>query len=112
MPRTLDDKLQGLSAKRQENIQQRANELVAEEMALRDLRKALNQTQKALSKKLGIEQDGISRLENRTDMLISTLRKYINAMGGTLGLTAEFPDRPPIKILSFQDIGSNQKKIG
>jgi len=107
MPRTLDDKLQSLSAKRQKKIQQRADQLIAEEMALRDLRKALNQTQKALSKKLGIEQDGISRLENRSDMLISTLTKYINAMGGKLNLTAEFPDRPPVKITSFQDIHSN-----
>ncbi len=107
MSRTLDDKLQSLSAKRQKKIQQRADELIAEEMALRDLRKALNQTQKALSKKLGIEQDGISRLENRSDMLISTLTKYVNAMGGTLNITAEFPDRPPVKITSFQDIHSN-----
>ncbi|HAT9492390.1 TPA: helix-turn-helix domain-containing protein [Legionella pneumophila subsp. pneumophila] len=107
MPRTLDDKLQNISANRREKIQQRANELIAEEMALRDLRKALNQTQKALSKKLGIEQEGVSRLENRSDMLISTLTKYISAMGGTLSLTAEFPDRPPIKIKSFHDIHSN-----
>jgi len=107
MARTLDEKIQGLSAKRQKKIQQRADELIAEEMALRDLRKALNQTQKALSKKLGMEQDGISRLENRSDMLISTLTKYVNAMGGTLSLTAEFPDRPPVKIKSFQDIHSH-----
>lgn len=107
MPRTLNDKLQSLSAKRQKKIQHRADELIAEEMALKDLRKALNKTQKALSKKLGIEQDGISRLESRSDMLISTLTKYINAMGGTLNLTAEFPDRPPVKIKSFQDIHLN-----
>lgn len=107
MPKTLDDKLQTLSESRQKKIKKRANQLIAEEMALRDLRKALNQTQKALSKKLGMEQDGISRLENRSDMLISTLSKYINAMGGTLNLTAEFPDRPPVKIKSFQDIHSN-----
>lgn len=107
MPRTLDDKLQNLPEKRQKKIQQRADDLIAEEMALRDLRKALNQTQKTLSKKLGMEQDGISRLENRSDMLISTLTKYVNAMGGTLSLTAEFPDRPPVKIKSLQDIHSN-----
>lgn len=104
MPRSLNDKLKALPKHRQEKIQLRANELIAEEMALRDLRKALHQTQKALSKKLGMEQDGISRLENRSDMLISTLNRYIHAMGGTLNLTAEFPDRPPIKIKSFQDI--------
>lgn len=107
MPRTLDDKMKSISLERQQKIQKRTNQLIAEEMALRDLRKALNQTQKALSKKLGIEQDGISRIENRSDMLISTLTKYVNAMGGTLNLTAEFPDRPPVKITSFEDIHSN-----
>lgn len=104
MTRTLDDKIQSLSAKRQNKIQHRANELIAEEMALRDLRRAMKQTQKSLSKKLDMAQDGISRLENRSDMLISTLTKYVSAMGGHLNITAEFPDKPPIKITNFHDI--------
>ena len=45
---------------------------------------------------LGITQDGVSRLEKRSDLLLSTLRKTVEAMGGRLSLVAEFPDRPPV----------------
>jgi hypothetical protein len=104
MARTLQDKLKGLPKKRQTKIQKRANELIAEEMTLRELRCALNITQNDLTIPLDIQQDGISRLERRSDLLLSTLRKYIQAMGGTLKLTAEFPNRPPVVLTGFGDI--------
>jgi hypothetical protein len=106
MARSLSDKVNTLSKERQVAIQTRASELIAEEMSLRDLRVALNKTQVALSAALHIKQDGVSRLENRSDMLLSTLTKYIKAMGGSLKLIAEFPDRPPITIQSLKDIHS------
>jgi hypothetical protein len=49
-----------------------------------------------LAKTLGITQDSVSRLEQRTDLLLSTLRKSVEAMGGRLSLVAEFPDRAPV----------------
>ena len=49
-----------------------------------------------LAKTLGITQDGVSRLEKRSDLLLSTLRKSVEAMGGNLSLVAEFPDREPV----------------
>ncbi|MBA2649991.1 MAG: helix-turn-helix transcriptional regulator [Legionella sp.] len=104
---TLNEKVKTLSVKRQDSIQQRANELIAEEMTLRDLRLALKKTQEDLSTVLHIKQDGISRLEKRSDMLISTLDKYIRAMGGTLKLTAEFPDRPAVEIHGISSIQSH-----
>jgi hypothetical protein len=45
-----------------------------------------------------VGQDTISRLEKRSDMLLSTLRRYVEAMGGKLELVAQFPDRPPMVI--------------
>jgi len=45
---------------------------------------------------LGITQDSVSRLEKRSDLLLSTLRKTVEAMGGNLSLVAEFPDRAPV----------------
>lgn len=107
MARSLSEKIKALSVKRQDSIQQRANELIAEEMTLRDLRLALKKTQEDLSTVLHIKQDGISRLEKRSDMLISTLDKYIRAMGGTLKLTAEFPDRPAVEIRGIAAIQSH-----
>ena len=104
MTRSLKDKMKTLSLNRQSSIQDRANELIAEEMTLRDLRVALKKTQEDLGAILHMKQDGISRLEKRSDMLLSTLHKYIHAMGGTLKLTAEFPDRPSVEIHGIADI--------
>ena len=104
MTKSLNDKMKSLSVDRQNSIQDRANDLIAEEMTLRDLRLALKKTQEDLGTALHMKQDGISRLEKRSDMLISTLNKYIKAMGGTLKLTAEFPNRPSVEIHGIADI--------
>ena len=104
MAKLLSDKLNTLSKSRQRSIQTRADELIVKEMTLHDLRLALKKTQQDISAVLHIKQDGISRLEKRSDMLLSTLSKYISAMGGTLKLTAEFPDRPPVVIQGVADI--------
>ncbi|MFW2535370.1 transcriptional regulator [Legionella sp. 28fT52] len=106
MARSLNDKMSSLSRERQDIIQKRANQLIAEEMTLRDLRLALEKTQEDLGAILHIKQDGISRLEKRSDMLISTLSKYITAMGGSLKLMAEFPDRAPVEIHGIADLKS------
>jgi hypothetical protein len=58
----------------------------------------LTLTQKRIAETLGIGQDSVSRLEKRSDLLLSTLRSYIEAMGGRLSLIAEFPDREPISL--------------
>lgn len=104
MAKSLKDKLNAVSEARQISIAARANELIAEEMTLRDLRVALEKTQQELGTALHMKQDGISRLENRSDMLLSTLNKYISAMGGTLKLIAEFPGRPSVVIHGVADI--------
>lgn len=96
MTTTLKDKVQALSQQRRQKIEARAAELIAEEMSLRDLRQAHLLTQQRMGECLGIGQEGVSRLEKRSDLLISTLRSYVEAMGGRLQLVAEFPDRPPI----------------
>lgn len=104
MTKSLKDKLNTISEARQVSIETRASELIAEEMTLRDLRLALEKTQQELGAALHMKQDGISRLENRSDMLLSTLNKYISAMGGTLKLIAKFPGRPAVVIQGVSDI--------
>ena len=93
---TLKDKLARLPAERRDWVEQRAATLLEEEVTLRELRRAARQTQTDLARKLGIGQDGVSRIEQRDDMLVSTLRRYIAAAGGELRLVADFPDRPPV----------------
>ena len=96
MPINVDDKIKKLSAARRKKVEARAAALIAEEMTLRDLRKARELTQARMAEQLGITQDGVSRLEKRSDLLLSTLRKSVEAMGGRLSLVAEFPDRAPV----------------
>ena len=98
---TLQQKMAGLPASRRAGIKARAADLVAEENALRQLRNAHAKTQSNLAQELGIGQDSISRLEKRSDMLISTLRDYITALGGTMRLLVEFKDRPAVELKSL-----------
>lgn len=90
--RTLDQIIHDLPAERRATVTARTQKLIAEEMALRHLRRARELTQESMAKLLHIDQAGISKIENRSDMLLSTLRSYIEAMGGSLRLVAEFPD--------------------
>ena len=93
---TLKDKMKGLSAERRKKIEVRAAHLIAEEMTLQELRRARKITQVRVAKELGITQNGVSRIEKRSDLLLSTLRKTIEAMGGNLSLVAQFPDQKPV----------------
>ena len=77
---SLDEIMASFSEEDRERIEARAAELVT----LYELRKAVQKTQKQMAETLGVRQDTISRLENRSDMLLSTLRRYVEGMGGTL----------------------------
>ena len=99
-----DEIIRRLPAARRRKIEARAAELIAEYMTLRDLRRARRLTQRRMAAKLGIGQDGVSRLEKRSDLLLSTLGGYVDAMGGRLRLVAEFPDRPPVILNGLADL--------
>ena len=92
------------SAERLALVEARAKELIGEEFTMRDLRKARALTQSKVARKLGIGQDQVSRLEQQSDMLLSTLANYVRAMGGELALVARFPDRPPLKLTNLADV--------
>ena len=104
MGTTLKQKIARLPPGRRRRVRARARQLIAEEMTLRDLRKALAKTQAGVAKKLGVGQDTISRYEQRSDLLLSTLQSYVEAMGGELSLIAEFPEREPIRIRTIGGI--------
>jgi DNA-binding XRE family transcriptional regulator len=65
-------------------------------MTMQNVRKAREMTQVRMAEILGKSQVTIAQIEKRTDMLLSTLRSYIEAMGGQLDLVVRFPDRDPI----------------
>jgi transcriptional regulator with XRE-family HTH domain len=102
--KTLEEKLAEISPKRRAKIKARTCELVAREMSLRELRQAVNKTQKTVARTLNIGQEGVSRLEKRSDLLLSTLRNFVEAVGGSLTLVAQFPDQEPIAIGGLGEI--------
>jgi DNA-binding XRE family transcriptional regulator len=104
MATSLTRKLNQLPQKRRQQIQARAAQLIAQEMSLRDLRLARQLTQEKMAELLNIRQEGVSRLEKRSDLHLSTLREVVKAMGGELRLVVEFPDRPPVILSGFQDL--------
>ena len=96
MPTNVNDAIRRLSPARRKKVEKRAAELIAEEMTRQELRRARERTQVQVAKALGITQDSVSRLEQRSDLLLSTLRSYVEALGGSLSLIAEFPDQHPV----------------
>jgi hypothetical protein len=106
---SLKEKLARLPVERRAKVDARAAELIAEEMTLRDLRRALDRTQVHPARKLGVKQETVSRLEKRSDMLLSTLRGYLEAMGGELDLLAKFPDRPPVRLKTLAAVLAQNK---
>ena len=103
MATNVDDLIKKLSPAQRKKVEARAAELIAEEMTLRELRRARKLTQVKMAKKLKITQDSVSRLEKRSDLLLSTLRKTVEAMGGNLSLVAEFPDRAPVVLAGIAE---------
>lgn len=97
-----------LSPERRARIEARTQELIEEEMTLRDLRQVQHLTQEHVADLLGIEQDSVSRMERRADMLLSTMSSYVEAMGGKLRLVVEFPNRRPylVKLGDLSDEGT------
>ena len=101
-----------LPPERRERIEKRAAEIITEELTLRDLRKARALTQDRMAELLNIGQDSVSRLEKRTDLLLSTLRSYVAAMGGTLDLVVSFPDRPPVSLSGLDAVNEDKPQRG
>ena len=110
MPRNINDIINKLSPAERKRVEKRAAQLIAEEMTLQQLRRARKLTQQKLAKSLRIGQEGISKLEQRSDLLISTLRNCVKGMGGDLHLVAEFPDRPPVEVVGFAAMENERRK--
>lgn len=96
-----------LPDERKQRIQARTEELEMEYLTLQELRKNAGLTQAAISQSLNMPQPNVSRLERESDMLLSTLRNYVNAMGGELTISVELPNKPPVRLNMLSDLVSN-----
>ena len=106
----LQEVIRGLPEEDREEVEARARELITEEMTLRELRQAFDLTQTRMGELLNVVQDSISRLEQRSDLLLSTLRSYVQAMGGSLELTVKFPNRPAVVLSGIGMFASDEAR--
>lgn len=107
---TLDEIMAELTPASRRAVNVRAAELIAEERSLGELRKALNLTQVAVARRLGKGQETVSRIEQRGDLLLSTLSGYVASLGGELELVCRFKNRAAIRISMRQFVAAKSSK--
>jgi DNA-binding XRE family transcriptional regulator len=100
--RNFRELVESMPAERQRRIAKRVRESLAS-MPLEEIRKARQMTQAKLAETLGVNQGEISKIEHRTDIYISTLAGYVEALGGKLEIRAIFPDRE-MRISQFEEL--------
>ena len=91
-----------MPAGRRQKVEQRVRETIAA-MPLDELRRARQMTQAKLAESLGVNQGEVSKIEHRTDLYLSTLTEYVEALGGTLEIRAVFRDRE-VRITQFEEL--------
>ena len=91
MTKPFSNLIEKMSPRNQERIRKRTVEL-SREMALQELRQAMELTQQQIAGTLQMNQAAVSKLEHQSDMYISTLRRFLSAMGGELRIVASFPE--------------------
>ena len=107
-----EEVIASLPPERQARIEARAAALIAEEMALRDLRRARRVTQEQVAERMGGRQVYVSRFEKRADMKLSTLRDYVRAIGGDLQLMVTFPEGETVRIKEIGEAAAASKRPG
>lgn len=102
MARKFSELQAAMSEPRRRRAHERAQDMLRA-MPLQELRRARELTQQAIARALGSNQAAVSKLEQRTDMYVSSLRGYIEALGGELEIVARFPDGV-VRIKQFEEI--------
>jgi DNA-binding XRE family transcriptional regulator len=92
------DFIAGLPKEEQDAIEQEYQLLQSTNIVLQELRKATGMTQDELADALEMEQGNLSKMEKRNDMLVSNMRRYVEALGGKLHIIAALPDKPLYEI--------------
>ena len=95
---SLDEFIGSLPQDEQAAIAARADELRAEVATLKELRALSGRAQTEVARTLGIKQPSVSKIERQTDLYLSTLRSYVEAIGGELELVVKLPDRAPLRL--------------
>jgi len=105
MGRKLDGIIAALPRDQQEQIEARFQAPREKVEGLRELRQIAGKAQEDIATALNIKQPSVSKIEKQTDMYLSTLRSYVEAIGGKLELTVKLPARPAFRLQKLGDIG-------
>ena len=103
MGRTLSQIIAELPPKRQQRIEQRYQELKEEVESLRELREIAGKAQADVAIALKIKQPSVSKIEQQADMYLSTLRRYVEAVGGEMEVVVKLPQRPVLRLRQIGD---------
>ena len=106
MARNLNDIIAALPADEQAAIEARYQELKQEVEGLRELRQIAGKAQEDIAAALNIKQPSVSKIEKQADMYLSTLRSYVEAVGGKLELTVKLPAHPALRLQSLGDVSA------
>ncbi|MFL6804025.1 MAG: XRE family transcriptional regulator [Xanthobacteraceae bacterium] len=109
MGRTLNEMIDALPKQRREGIDARYRELKDEVESLSELRKAAGKAQADIAATLKIKQPSVSKIERQTDMYLSTLRSYVEAVGGKLDLVVRLPAHRAIRLHRLGEVLSGAK---
>jgi len=104
MGRTLNQVISELPPARQQRIERRYRELKQEVESLRQLREIAGKAQADVATALKIKQPSVSKIEKQADMYLSTLRGYVEAVGGELELIVKLPRRPVLRLQRIGDV--------
>lgn len=104
MGRTLDQVIAELPPERREQVEARYQELKREVEGLRELRELAGKAQADVAAALKIKQPSVSKIEKQADMYLSTLRSYVEAVGGKLELIVKLPSRPALRLDHIGDV--------
>jgi transcriptional regulator with XRE-family HTH domain len=111
MGRRIDDVIAKLPKERRKHIVEKAGtmarEMIAHADSLRVVRKALSKTQTEIGEGLGLSQNAVSQLEGRSDLRLSTLRRYVNALGADLELVVRMKNGSKVVL---EGLGESQVK--
>lgn len=104
MGRNLDDVIAALPEPRRARVEARAQELKEQVESLSELRRVAGKAQVEIASALNIKQPSVSKIEKQADMYLSTLKSYIEAIGGELDLIVRLPSRAPLRIERLGDM--------
>lgn len=104
MGRNVNQVIADLPLERRARIDARYREMKDEVEGLRELRQVAGKAQADIANALNIKQPSVSKIEKQADMYLSTLRSYVEAIGGELDLVVRLPKRPALKLQHLGDI--------